>query len=419
MTEPSNFRLKNGRTIIIDNKDVQRIRILNDIVWEKTKNTSTSITATPNSVTPGKTFNLIATVSDSNGVGVNGTITFSGNGIEDNNTIQVSNGVATLQNISTTNIGENTYTAYFQGNDTYLESQGSTTITVDKETPILTIVGEATIYDTWKIGVKLTASDGKTPLANQSIKLTIGGSTYTLTTNSKGIASRQITDLTGTKTATFTYNGDTTYNSKSISKQYTIKSSLSKTLEYDTAYANSNGDIGTKDSVAHTQLWKQNSSKSYQCYKSGVSCWSTTSTIGTSAGTYNTPDLLKIRFKKGDIKQIQSATLTFTSQQKVACSSSHFGGCFGAPTIKLSTNNSTYTKGSGAKAFPTEKHGGYTYSTQNSFAQTITWGEKTVSSNPIVTIQYPSNTGAEEAILKITNLSLKVAYIPTQATKFS
>ena len=37
MTEPSNFRLKDGRTITIDNKDVQRIRILNDIVWEKTK----------------------------------------------------------------------------------------------------------------------------------------------------------------------------------------------------------------------------------------------------------------------------------------------------------------------------------------------------------------------------------------------
>ena len=33
MTEPSNFRLKDGRTITIDNKYVQRIRILNDIVW--------------------------------------------------------------------------------------------------------------------------------------------------------------------------------------------------------------------------------------------------------------------------------------------------------------------------------------------------------------------------------------------------
>ena len=43
MTEPSNFRLKDGRTITIDNKDVQRIRILNDIVWEKTKATSLSI----------------------------------------------------------------------------------------------------------------------------------------------------------------------------------------------------------------------------------------------------------------------------------------------------------------------------------------------------------------------------------------
>ena len=427
MTEPSNFRLKNGHTIIIgtqlatiddkqvitDGKDVQRIRILNDIVWEKTKSTSISVTGTPKTVNPGKTFNLTAVVLDSSGKTVNGNVVFSGNGISGNKTVKTSNGIATLQNISTTHTGQNTYTAHFEKTDIYLASEGTTIVTVNKETPVLTIIGETTIYDTWRIGVKLTASDNKTPLTNQSITLTIGGNSHTIKTNNKGIASYKITNLTGSKEATFKYSGNSQYNSTSIKKTYTIKSTLTTKLEYKAS------KLGSKN--APLQRWIKNSDTSYQCCETNVSCYGT-DTIATSGGTYKKPDVLKITFKQNKIKKIKSATLTFKSKHGPACNGSYYGGLFDtAPIIKLSTDGSKkFTQGKGAKTFNKYTgYGGYQYSVQDILSQKITWSEKTVSSDPVISIQYPANEGVEEAYIKITSLSLKVSYIPTQSTNFA
>ena len=103
----NNLRLKCGKTITIDGKDVQRIRILNDIVWEKTKPTTLILTGTPKSVTIGKTFNLVATLTDSYGEGINGDIIFSGNGISGTKTIRATNGVATLQKVTPNSVGNN------------------------------------------------------------------------------------------------------------------------------------------------------------------------------------------------------------------------------------------------------------------------------------------------------------------------
>ena len=168
---------------IIDGKDVQRIRILNDIVWEKTKPTSLTLSSSPSSVISGKTFNLTAIVTDSSGKTINGNVKFTGSGISGTKTISTVNGIAKLSNISTTHLGDNTYQAVFEKTDIYLGSSSTTKVTVKKETPILTVHGDKTVYDTWKIGVKMTASDGKTILKNKTIKLTINGKNFSATTN--------------------------------------------------------------------------------------------------------------------------------------------------------------------------------------------------------------------------------------------
>lgn len=431
MVKPSNFRLKDARTIIIgtnlnndgtdiiNGKDVQRIRILNDIVWEKTKPTSLTLSSTPSSVISGKTFNLTAIVTDSTGKGINGNINFTGNGISGTKTVKAVNGVAKLSNISTTNIGQNTYKATFEKTDIYLGSSDTTKVTVSKETPILTVYGDKTVYNTWKIGVKMTASDGKTVLKNKTITLTINGKNFNATTNKNGIASYKIDTSktgTGTKTAKYTFDGssDTKYNSKNISQKYTINTSKDTTLSYN------NCSLGSQSSSNGTQSWIKNNNTSFQCRKTGQTCYQNIVTIGTASGTYKKPDLLKIYFNKGSISIITAATLTFSSQSLAqACNGSYLGGWFdGAPSVKLSTDGSKYTQGSGAKGFSKKTSGGYSYSSHDVLNQKITWGQKTVSANPIIAIQYPKNSGYEEACIKLTSISLKVSYIPTQSTKF-
>lgn len=430
MEKPSNFRLKDAKTIIIgtnldnngtniiDGKDVQRIRILNDIVWEKTKPTSLTLSSSPSSVISGKTFNLTAIVTDSSGKTINGNVKFTGSGISGTKTISTVNGIAKLSNISTTHIGDNTYKAVFEKTDTYLGSSSTTKVIVKKETPILTVYGDKTVYDTWKIGVKMTASDGKTILKNKTIKLTINGKNFSATTNSKGIASYKIdTSKTGTgsKTATYSFDGssDTKYNSKNLENvKYTIKASKDTTLSYNSS------SLGKQSIANGTQSWIKNSNTSFQCKKTGQTCYKNTATIGTD--TYKKPDLLKISFSKDNIGIITSATLTFSSQSLTqACKGSTLGGCFDvAPSIKLSTDGSKYIKGSGAKAFDTQHWSGYSYSSHDVLNQKITWGQRTVSANPTITIQYPQNSGYEEACIKLTNISFKVSYIPKQTTTF-
>ena len=143
-------------------------------------------------------------------------------------------------------------------------------------------------------------------------------------------------------------------------------------------------------------------------------------TIGTVSGTYKKPDLLKISFNKNNISSITSATLTFSSQSLAqACKGSSLGGWFdGKPSIKLSTDGSKYIQGSGAKEFSKKHSGGYSYSSHDVLNQKITWGQRTVSANPTITIQYPQNSGYEEACIKLTSISFKVSYIPKQTTTF-
>ena len=419
----TNMRLKCAKTITINGKDVQRIKILNDVVWEKTKETILGLSATPTSVTIGKTFSLVAEIQDTNGNSIDGNIIFSGNGISGSKTIRTTNGIAMLQKITPTNTGtknKQIYTAKFvPTDDVYLPSTQTVEINVEKEKPILKIVGETTIYNSWKIGVKLTGSDGKTLLTDKTITVS-GAISKTITTNSKGIASLTVNGLSiGKKNITFTYAGNSRYEKATKSQPYTVKKSTSMELDY-------NGCNLGKESVSKgTQKWKLNNSDgtSYQCRETGVTCYTNKVTIASSSGTRKTPDLLKISFKKNSISKITGAIFTFNSQSiGNACEGSGQGGLFkSAPTVKLSVNGSSYHKGKGAIKFDDPINLGWgDYTPHTVVPQKITWDDSyAVSANPIISIQYPSNAGGEEACLKVYSVKLQVSYIPKQKTSFS
>lgn len=433
----TNFRLRDGREILIgtdintNGRDVQRISILNNTVWEKTKSTTLRLSSSPSTVNSGQTFTLTATIVDSSETGINGNIIFQGSGINGTKTITAKNGIATLNNVSTTNIGTNTYTATFASNDYYLGSTATTTVKINKETPILTKVGETTVYDTWTIGVKLTKSDGKTALSNRTISCIINGETYKSKTNSKGIAPFTIhTSIIGTGTKTIKYmyrandeinSGDKNkYNGVTISHNYKINNYISKTLTIH------NSNLGTQTNTQ--QKWKSISG-GYQCLDVGVTCSYDSDrlrTIATSSGVRKGIAWLQIIFRKDGIAKIKKATCKFTSKSlSGACVGSTLGGCFPEPPDVRLNVGSGFKDGSGAKAFPRKHYSGdIYYSSHDVISQTVTWNSSyTVTDNPTVAIRYQTGNASyksyEEGCIQIKNVSLSVSYIPKQTTSFS
>lgn len=434
----TNFRLKDGKEIKIstdtntNERDVQRISILNNIVWEKTKSTTLRLSTSPSTVNPGQTFTLTATIVDSSKTTINGNITFQGSGINGTKTVATENGIATLNNISTTNIGTNTYTATFASNDYYTGSTATTTVKVNKETPVLTKVGETTVYDTWTIGVKLTKSDKKTVLSNRTISCTINGKTYKSKTNEKGIAPFTIhTSIIGTgeeKTVKYMYRtnseinpGDKDkYNGVTFSHKYTIKDGKSKTLTIH--------DVNLGKQTDTQQKWKTISG-GYQCLDTGVNCSYSSDrlrTIATSSGVRKGIAWLQITFRKDGITKIKNATCTFTAQSlSEACVGSTIGGCFpNPPDVKLNVG-SGFKDGKGAEPFDLVKYSGdIYYSSHKPTPQDIKWNNSyAVTDNPTVAIRYKTGNAShksyEEGCIRITNVSLAVSYIPKQTTSFS
>lgn len=432
-----NFRLKDGREILIgtniatNGRDVQRIKILNDIVWEKTKPTTIRLSASPSTVNSGQNFTLTATVVDSTGAGINGNVTFQGSGISGTKTVVAKNGIATLNNISTTNIGINTYTATFPKTDIYLASNVSITVKVNKETPILTKFGDTTVYDTWKIGAKLTKSNG-TALSSRTVSCKIDDKTYTATTNAKGIAIFTINTKdtgTGNKTITYTYvaNNNTNFNDKDIynkvttSPEYKIKDYETKTLSFESA------NLGSQTQTQ--QKWKTISG-GYQCLEVKQQCSYSSNnrlnTIATSSGVRNKIDWLKVTFKQNSIAKIKKATCKFTAKSlPEACKNSYLGGCFpDPPQVRLNVG-SGFKDGKGAKAFALEHYSGNIYySSHDVISQTVTWNSSyAVTTNPTVAIKYTTGNSTykshEEGCIQIKNVSLSVSYIPKQTTSFS
>ena len=340
----TNFRLKDCKEIKIrtvsptdklpvslnDTDNVERIKILNDIVWERSKNTITQLTASSDNVLYGNFFTLTTSTSLENSGNtstiVDGIIKFY-----KNNTLidtkSTSNGTAQLT-VMGDEIGTNIYKAIFT-KEKYNDSSASVSVTVGKKVPTLSNVGTSTIYKTWYMGIKLT--DNGKALSGKTIKITVNGVTYNKTTDNNGIARLKNNLNEGIYDVTYVFDGDDTYDSVSTTRKYTMKDYQTTTLPVSSV-----SGVSDSDKSAPNQRWQQISNTEYHCYKNGLKCHATTDAISSASGTYKKPAPLIITFNNNSISTIYEANLSFTSNQTKGCTGASGGALFDVgPTIGL------------------------------------------------------------------------------------
>lgn len=420
------MKLKDARNILIDNEDVQRIKMFNEVVWEKNKPTKISLTASTTSTSFLNSYTLLATLSEDNDYAtpINGVVEFyedTGNEAillgKSNTTVNVDDNTATARyTTSTKNIGTHTYYAVFNQNEVYGKSTSTPiNINVKKDTPKLTLLGDTNIYNTWSIGVKLTNSKG-TVLSGRKIQYG-NASAYT---DSKGKAIFYISGKNaGTLSVTYDFQSvkkvnnkdttDTEYSNCSLSKKYKIlnptpiESKITKLEQTQTAN-------GKKEPY---QKW-------YHLNPNGISVCgeknSNYTAIGTVGGTWKKPGPLKATFTKIDGK-IFNAKFSYSDSILPGVPAKNGGYPeISGPEITINNNsysnstvtvNSSPTKGTPKNGPPNaDSYKTHSVSWSNASGDTM--------STPTIIIKYPANTGGELGILYLKSLKLTFTYIPTQ-----
>lgn len=411
--------LKDARNIFIENEDVQRIRIFNEIVWEKNRPTKLLLTTSTTSTSFLNSYTLTATLSEDTQqqTPVNGTIKFYEKNDNSNDTLVGTANTSIENNISTAtltltnkDIKTHEYYAVFEKTDKYKQSQSTNiNVTIKKDTPQFTMLGTTNIYNTWNIGVKLTNSKN-----NALNKCTVEYGSVSTTTNSAGKAIFSISGKTegSTLSVTYKFNGNDYYNQCSLTKKYTIQkpaSKVSNITELDRVHSTS-----TDEKTKPYQYW-------YTISKNGISkCGqkdNDKTAIASSAGTYKRPDTLKATFTKINGK-VFDAKFSYADSILPGHPARNGGYAkIGAPTITISHINyedKTQIANSGPKqgvpkAGPPDDS---SYKTH-----LILWQNEsglTMSEAPTVTINYPANTGGELGVLYLKSLKLSITYIPTQ-----
>lgn len=421
----TNFRLKDCKEIKIrtvsptdelpvslnDTDNVERIRILNDIVWERSKNTVTELTASSDNVLYGNSFTLSTSTSleksGSTSTIIDGIIKFYKDDILIS-TKSTSNGTAQLTVVGD-EVGTNIYKAIFN-KEKYNNSSASVSVKVSKKTPILSNIGTSTIYRTWYMGIKLT--DNGKALSGKTIKITVNGVTYNKTTDNNGIARLKNNLDEGIYDVTYVFDGDDTYDLVSTTRKYTMKDYQTTTLSVSSVSGASDSDKN-----APNQRWQQISNTEYHCYKNGLKCHATTDAISSTSGTYKKPAPLIITFNNNSINTIYEANLTFTSNQTKGCTGASGGALFDiGPTIGLDVGTGYDNKI--GKAFTKWNYYKNYYASKGPINESMTWSYdgKQINNSLNIKIDYPANSGVEEGFLTIKNLKLTVSYTPTQGT---
>jgi autotransporter family porin len=190
---------------------------------------STAITVDPVSGLNGKTVNLTATLTDSDGNPVSGaSVQFSVNGTIIGSVNTDTNGIATLPYIITQTNGTYTILANYFGNNTYAASNNTNNLTVNK-TPTTIIVTPVSGYKgkTVNLTATLTDSDGN-PVNGASLQFSINGTIIgSVNTNTNGIATLPytITQNGGYYNIDTLFAGDNVYNSSTGSATLKIPQS--------------------------------------------------------------------------------------------------------------------------------------------------------------------------------------------------
>ena len=180
-------------------------------------------TAIDSSIEPGTGEYFKITLKDSDGKTLaNKAVQFGFNGKIYNKTTN-DQGVAELQiNLQRADIY--TFAVSFQGDDAYNGSFAVAKITVKKQTPSLTVPNKSykASAKTKTLTATFKSASGKL-VANKKVTFTVNGKTYTGTTDSKGVASVNVS-LSTKKTYSFTakFAGDNTYAAITKTAKLTI-----------------------------------------------------------------------------------------------------------------------------------------------------------------------------------------------------
>ena len=194
--------------------------------------TATSVTTTYN-----VNKDLVITLKDEKGEALSGEeVTVDLNGTKTYTTDE--NGQV---KIATGSLVPNTYNVKisFAGNDYYLGSDATAKVTVKKATPKITASAKTFTFEDKTKKYTVTLKDNKgNALKNTKVTLKVNGKTYTATTNSKGVATFKLSDITKgkklTKKATYnaviSFAGDKYYNKVTKNVKLSVKAYAWKTV---------------------------------------------------------------------------------------------------------------------------------------------------------------------------------------------
>lgn len=434
------MKLKNCNTINIDGASVERIKMFGEVVWEKIKETMTVLTILPAYqkenkyvVTFGNTFILRAYTTQFDGTIIGGIILFKQHKLDDNDRIiettelgtrTIENGVAEISLSAA--IGYYKYTAEFQETKKYKKSIGEISkVEIQKETPIIQFFGEQTIYKGWRVGVKVTKSDGVTPIKNETVKFWCNGIPYNKQTNNNGVGVLNIQlDNPGDYEITAEIKNNPKYVDTEVKRTYIYKKYKTETLNPN----NWRNDISGQPTAPY-QIWETNDIRNFKCRQKTSYC-NTTATIATYSGTYKQPMPLVIAFSiPSSASTIAEAKLKYDSNQEPACPGSHGGALFNSPpAVTISYDDISYNAPCGTYKkepinFPQWNYYNGYYASNGPINQEIIWDYSsnvhTISTGQItIKLSYPFNSGVEEGYLTVSNVKLIISYSPTQQTSF-
>ncbi len=403
--EQTSFRLKDCKEITIDNKDVRRIKILNDVVWEKNKQTETNITAS-GSFLAGEYVALdIEVINPHSNDIINGTAIIErddGNGYKTVTNITIENNKGIFYTKEECTNLESTqkikYKVTFNQVDVYLESHKEIEITIKRKTPKLQQYGETAIFPGWKIGAKLDYNGQA--LSNKTI---LFGNGDTRNTNSNGIVS--ITNTSNTPfSMTYSFQGDTIYNPQTVEQQYTIRELSSKTLTHR---------ISQKSSAIAEPYQRWYFYNDYIACGKKMSYAKSKYTISAMGGDYKTPQILYVDFTIDNDINVEQTSITYTVEhiQGLTYATNYCTNVY-FPYIDFYLDNNISSK----KRYTPEHDWfcGYECTRTKKMYPVASWN----NSGQRITIEYAANDGPEEGYIEISNIKVTIKYKSKQTTNF-
>lgn len=426
----TNFVLKDGETITVNNDDVRRIRMFNDIVWEKRRQTSITIDVSPKTIMYGDTYILQATVqkcvrmcqkSPENGgvweLAKNVPVDFFYDITSDKKITATTNNNGVAQCVLTADeVGEKRYKAVYNQNDIYDASEASKTITIEpKATKIFVFNKEnndtVTIYKGQYAGIKLLDINNKA-LSGQTITITVNEKNYTRTTDDNGVAKIPINLNEGEYPITYCYNGNENYAPITITETYIVNN-----LKY---YELTNRDPSNIIGVSDTdqtdvyQRWEKRTNQQYYCYKF-VEEYNTGNTINPVGRPRHRPHQLRISFKPSeDVDTISYVHLHFHTYMGVAVGSDttyyYAEHIVGQPNINLYIGDIRIETETGSDAYLARTGG---YAADDDFIWNYN-SPKHIDDTISIEFDYPSSMSNREGFLAIENISFIIGHSPKQ-----